>query len=248
MPRNLRLILEYDGTHFHGWQVQPGLDTIQGRLTTVTSEVIKESVHIHSSGRTDAGTHALAQVCNFLTESRIPVENLKKAINSLLPPTIRVNTIDEVSLSFHARRDAVFKHYRYRILMSKNCSPFQYPYVHHCPYKLDIQKMSMAGEMVLGERDFSSFCDSDSEAESKVRLLMSSSFLFDSTRNLIEYNTCANGFLHHMVRNLVGTFLEIGKGRLACEEITRILESKNRSRAGPTAPAKGLFLVKVGYQ
>jgi tRNA pseudouridine38-40 synthase len=248
MPRNLRLILEYDGTHFHGWQIQPGLDTVQGRLTSVTSEVTKEPVKIHGSGRTDAGTHALAQVCNFLTESKIPVENLKKAMNSLLPPTIRINAIDEVPLSFHARRDAIFKHYRYRILMTKDCSPFLYPYVHHCPYKLDTQKMSQAGEKVLGEHDFSAFCDSDSEAESKVRRLMSSSFLFDSTRNLIEYNTCANGFLHHMVRNLVGTFLEIGKGRLACEEITKILESKNRSRAGSTAPAKGLFLVKVGYQ
>ena len=107
--------------------------------------------------------------------------------------------------------------------------------------------MSDAGERILGEHDFSAFCDSDSEAESKTRRLMSSSFLFDSTRNLIEYNICANGFLHHMVRNLVGTFLEIGKGRLASEEITNILKSKDRSRAGPTAPAKGLILVKVGY-
>ena len=247
MPRNLRLILEYDGTHFHGWQVQPGLDTIQGRLTSVSSEVTQEPIHVHGSGRTDAGTHALAQVCNFLTESKIPVENLKKAMNSLLPPSIRINAVDEVPLSFHARRDSVFKHYRYRILLSKSCSPFQYAYVHHCPYKLDLQKMSEAGERILGVHDFSAFCDSDSEIKSKIRHLMSSSFLFDSPRNLIEYNVCANGFLHHMVRNLVGTFLEIGKCRIASEEITNILESKDRSRAGRTAPAKGLFLVKVGY-
>jgi tRNA pseudouridine38-40 synthase len=169
-------------------------------------------------------------------------------MNSLLPPSIRINAIEEALLSFHSRRDAVFKHYRYRILILKNCSPFDYRYVHHCPFKLNLEKMSEAGEKLVGEHDFSAFCYSDSEAESKIRRLMSSSFLFDSTRNLIEYNVCANGFLHHMVRNLVGIFLEIGKGRVACEAITNILESKDRSLAGSTAPAKGLFLVKVGYR
>ncbi|MFN8005882.1 MAG: tRNA pseudouridine(38-40) synthase TruA [Terriglobia bacterium] len=247
MPRNLCLTLQYDGSDFHGWQVQPGLDTIQGRLTSVVAEVTRECVQIHGSGRTDAGTHALAQVCNFQTESRIPEGNLKKAMNSLLPPSIRIDKIEEVPLSFHARRDATFKHYRYRIFIQKDCSPFLYPYVHHVPYSLDLRKMSQASEMVLGVHDFSAFCDSDSEAESKVRQVMLSSFLFDSSRNLIEYNTCANGYLHHMVRNLVGTFLEVGKGRLACEAVRDILQSKKRSLAGPTAPAKGLFLVKVGY-
>jgi tRNA pseudouridine38-40 synthase len=140
--------------HFHGWHSR--LDTIQGRLTSV-SEVLQEPIHVHGSGRTDAGTHALAQVCNFSTESKIPVENLKKAMNSLLPPSIRINAADEVPLSFHARRDSVFKHYRYRILLSKSCSPFQYAYVHHCPYELDLQKMSDAGERILGEHDFRHF-------------------------------------------------------------------------------------------
>ena len=247
MLRNIRLLLEYDGTGFHGWQVQPGLETIQGTLTSVFTQVTKEPVHIHGSGRTDAGTHALGQVCNFLTENKIPVANLKKAANSLLPASIRVLSIDDVPISFHSRRDAVSKHYRYRILIMQNCSPFDYRYVHHYPYQLDLQKMSEAGEQVLGEHDFSSFCDSESEAESRIRHVMSSSFLFDSTRNLIEYNVCANGFLHHMVRNLIGTFLEVGKGRLTCERIRDILNLRDRSLAGPTAPAKGLFLVRVGY-
>ncbi len=247
MERNVRLELEYEGTDFHGWQIQPNLDTIQGQLTQVIQRITEQPVLIHGSGRTDAGAHALAQVCNFKTESHIPPANIKKAINSLLPPTIRVTRIDEAPQEFHARLDAKVKHYRYRILNRNSCSPFDYRYVHHYPRPLDLVRMSQAAEVILGKHDFSSFCDSDSEVESKARRVISSSFVFDSQRNLIEYNICANGFLHHMVRNLVGTFLEVGKGKLTRENIFYILQSKNRSTAGPTAPAKGLFLVSVGY-
>jgi tRNA pseudouridine38-40 synthase len=245
--RNLRLVLQYDGTDFHGWQIQPSLPTVQGTLTHAISRITREPAQVYGSGRTDAGVHALAQVCNFNTCSPIPLGSLQKALNSLLPPSIRVLEIEEAGRAFHARRDAVLKHYCYRILASKWCTPFDYRFVYHHPRPLDFSAMSEAAHRVIGEHDFSSFCDSDADVESKVRRVASSFFVFDSKRDLIEYNVCANGFLHHMVRNLVGTFLDVGKGRLAVSTMEAILNAKNRSIAGPTAPAKGLFLVSVSY-
>ena len=247
MSRNLRLEIAYDGTDFHGWQIQPNLDTIQGQLTRVIERIVQAPVQVHGSGRTDAGAHALAQVCSFKTESLVPLTNLRKAINSLLPPAIRVNKIEEASENFHARFDAQGKHYRYRILASSDCSPFDHRFVHHVPRKLDFVKLSRAAELLLGEHDFSAFCDSQSEVEFKVRTVTNSFFVFDTSRRLMEYNVCANGFLHHMVRNIVGTLLEVGRGKLPCDDVLAILRSKNRSNAGPTAPAKGLFLVSVRY-
>jgi tRNA pseudouridine38-40 synthase len=245
--RNLRLELQYDGTDFHGWQIQPELPTIQGSLTKAIRSITAEEVQVTGSGRTDAGVHALGQVCNFLIEAGIPCINLQKALNSILCPAIRVTSIEEAAEHFHSRHDAKAKHYRYRILQDKWCSPFDYPYVLHCPRPLDLHCMSQAAELVIGEHDFSAFCDSDSEVESKVRRVVSSFFVFDTKRNLIEYNICANGFLHHMVRNIVGTLLEIGKGSLSVASVETILRSKKRSNAGPTAPAKGLFLISVSY-
>ncbi|MBM3802110.1 MAG: tRNA pseudouridine(38-40) synthase TruA [Acidimicrobiia bacterium] len=247
MSRNLRLEVAYDGTSFHGWQIQPNLDTIQGQLTRAIERIVKAPVQLHGSGRTDAGAHALAQVCNFKCESQIPLANFKKAINSLLPPAIRVNSIEEASESFHARFDARSKHYRYRILAARDCSPFDYRFVHHVPRPLDFRQLSAAAACLVGEHDFSSFCDAESEVEFKVRQVTTSLFVFDTSQRLMEYNICANGFLHHMVRNIVGTLLEVGRGRISGESLPKILHSKNRSNAGPTAPAKGLFLVSVRY-
>jgi tRNA pseudouridine38-40 synthase len=247
MSRNIRLELAYDGTDFHGWQMQPDLDTIQGQLTQTIERITEERVHVHGSGRTDAGAHALAQVCNFKSETHIPLDNLKKALNSLLPHSIRVNRIEEASTDFHARFDAKSKYYRYRIMNSKSCSPFDYRYVHHFPRTLNFQAMSRAAAIIIGEHDFSSFRDSDSDVDSKLRHVSSSFFVFDTCWNLLEYNVCANGFLHHMVRNLVGTFLELGKGKLSLDDFQFILKAQTRSAAGPTAPAKGLFLVSVNY-
>jgi tRNA pseudouridine38-40 synthase len=246
--RNIRLLLQYDGSSFHGWQIQSRLATIQGVLTEAVRRLTAEEVHIHGSGRTDAGTHALAQVCNFRTSSRILLLNLQKALNSLLPSSIRILQAEEASWDFHARRDARWKHYRYRILNSRWCSPFDYPFVHHFPRRVDFESMCQAASLVIGKRDFTSFSDADTEAVNKVRTIHTSFFVFDSQKDLIEYNVCADGFLHHMVRNLVGTFLEIGRGNRAVEDVSAILEAKSRSAAGPTAPAKGLFLVLVGYE
>ena len=245
--RNLRLEVQYDGTDYHGWQIQPRHRTIQGELTRTLESIVRESIHVCGSGRTDAGTHALAQVCHFHTTSRLQLSSLWKAVNSRLPASIRVTAIETVTADFHARRHARSKHYRYRILNIPWCPPFEYPYVHHFHRSLDYEKLNRAAELVVGRRDFSAFCDADSQARCKIRQITSSLFVFDTRRKLLEYNVCADGFLHHMVRNLVGTFLEVGRGKLPVEAIPAILESKNRSRAGPTAPAKGLFLVWVGY-
>lgn len=245
--RNLRLEVQYDGTDFHGWQIQPQLRTIQGELTRTLESILREPVHVCGSGRTDAGTHALAQVCHFHTTSRLELSSLRKALNSRLPATIRVTGIQTVAADFHARRHARSKHYRYRILNTPWCSPFEYRYVHHFHRGLDYERLNRAAESVVGRRDFSAFCDADSQAKCKIRRVTSSLFVFDTRRKLLEYNVCADGFLHHMVRNLVGTFLEVGRGKLPVEAIPAILESKDRSRAGPTAPAKGLFLVRVVY-
>ena len=245
--RNLKLVVQYDGTDFHGWQIQPKLPTIQGILTQAIFEVTRERPQVHGSGRTDAGVHALGQVCNFYTSSLIPLGSLQKALNSHLPPSVRVLQTEEVERSFHARRDAVLKHYRYRVLTSKCCPPFIFRFVHHYPRLLDFRAMCEAARLVVGEHDFTSFCGSDTEVESRVRRVTSSFFVFDSKRDLIEYNICANGFLHHMVRNLVGTLLEVGRGRLTAPTVDAILKAKNRSIAGPTAPAKGLFLISVSY-
>ncbi len=245
--RNLKLLLQYDGSNYHGWQVQPRLETIQGKLTQTIFKITSETVVVHGSGRTDAGVHALGQVCNFHTSTPLPLSNFQKAINALLPPSIRVLKVEEVPEPFHSRRDSVSKHYRYRILTSNWCSPFEYPFVHHYPRKLDFMTMSDAARRIVGESDFTSFCDSDTEAESKVRRISASFFVFDTRHDLIEYNVCANGFLHHMVRNLVGTFLDVATGKISADNVDTILRARNRSAAGPTAPAKGLFLVSVGY-
>ncbi len=246
--RNIRLLLQYDGSHYHGWQIQPRLLTLQGQLTQVIREVTGEEVHVHGSGRTDAGTHALGQVCNFHSNAKLPLANFQKALNSLLPFSIRILDIREMPETFHSRRDARWKHYRYRILNARWCSPFDYPYAYHYPRKVDFSHLSHLAEMAVGEHDFTSFCDADAEVASKVRCIYSSFFVFDSHRELMEYNVCASGFLHHMVRNLVGTFLEMAKKNCEPREFEKILELKNRSAAGPTAPAKGLFLVQVGYE
>ena len=155
--------------------------------------------------------------------------------------------MEQVDSLFHSRQDAKTKHYCYRILNAQWCSPFQFPYVYHFYRKLDYDKLSRAAELVVGKKDFSAFCDADSQVKCKVRHVTSSFFVFDTQTNLLGYNVCANGFLHHMVRNFVGTFIEVGVGRLRVDQIPAILKSKNRSKAGPTAPAKGLFLVSVDY-
>ena len=249
--RNLRLILAYDGSEFSGWQVQPDAATIQGALASAIGRITGEKVLPQGSGRTDAGVHALAQVASFSTESSVPAANFVKALNDILPPSIRVLEVGEVPAEFHARKSAKAKTYRYRMHRAPICSPFIARYVWHFPYPLNEEAMNKAAATAIGEHDFTSFAAVDPERGreesevSNVRTIMSSDWGRDGDD--FVYTVRGSGFLHHMVRNLVGTFVLVGKGTLAVEDLPRILAARDRSAAGPTAPASGLCLVSVEY-
>jgi tRNA pseudouridine38-40 synthase len=247
--RNMRLVLSYDGTDFSGWQVQPDAATIQGTLALAIGRITRENVLPQGSGRTDAGVHALAQVATFVTASPIPEANFVKALNDTLPATIRVLEAKQVTEDFHARKSARRKTYRYRIYRGAICPPFLARYVWHYPYSLDEDAMAEAAKFILGEHDFTSFAAVDPEKgadeTSHIRKIFSSSWQRNGDELL--YTVEGSGFLHHMVRNLVGTFLLVGKGTWLASDTDRILAEKNRSSAGATAPARGLWLVKVEY-
>jgi tRNA pseudouridine38-40 synthase len=247
--RNFKLVLAYDGSDFAGWQVQPDAITVQGTLASAIGRVTGEKVLPQGSGRTDAGVHALAQVATFSTASPIPANNLITALNDVLPASIRVFEAAEVAPDFHARKSARSKTYRYRMFRGAICPPFLARFVWHYPYPLDEPAMSAAAPLVVGEHDFTSFAAVDpergKEEVSNVRTIFSSEWVRDGDE--FVYTIRGNGFLHHMVRNLVGTFLLVGKGTLKPEHVRTILEAKNRSAAGATAPAAGLYLVSVTY-
>jgi tRNA pseudouridine38-40 synthase len=247
--RNIKLILAYDGTGFSGWQIQPDASTIQGCLASVIGRITGEKVLPQGSGRTDAGVHALAQVATFQTESVIPTANFMVALNDILPRSVRVMEATEVSAEFHPRRSALAKTYRYRIYREAVCPPFLADYVWHYPYPLDEDAMEQAAALIEGEHDFTSFAAVDAEKgrenASNVRRVFSSGWRREGEE--LIYEVRGNGFLHHMVRNLVGTFLVVGKGTLKPQDVITILEAKNRSTAGATAPASGLYLVNVEY-
>ncbi|HTU50231.1 MAG TPA: tRNA pseudouridine synthase A [Acidobacteriaceae bacterium] len=294
-----KLILSYDGTDFHGWQVQPGRPTIQGTLADAIASVTGEKVLPQGSGRTDAGVHAWGQVAGFSLRAAIPAENLQRALNRILPAAVRVLSAEHAPEHFHARHSALGKVYQYRIFRGGICSPFMSRYVSVCRWPLDLEAMQSAADMILGEHDFSSFAASDPDrvariasvnaydagdsaseekftmqACSNVRRIetsqwsresvlplpgtlgtmligpredSSNDYTSEANAEIFTYTVCGNGFLHHMVRNLVGTFVEVGRGRMSPAEMTRILESRDRARAGPTAAASGLYLMKVLY-
>jgi len=251
VARNLKLTLSYDGTDFSGWQVQPDAVTIQGTLASAIGRLTGENVLPQGSGRTDAGVHALAQVATFSTASPIPTENFLRALNDVLPPAIRILDVAEMTPDFHARRSAHAKTYRYCIYREPICPPFLARYVWHFPYPLDEDGMAEAAALVEGEHDFTSFAAVDPERgqedceASKVRTIFSSSC--ERQGDELIYTVRGNGFLHHMVRNLIGTLILVGKGTLKPSDIQRILSLRDRSAAGATAPANGLFLVDVEY-
>ncbi len=252
MSRNLKLVVAYDGTDFNGWQVQPGLPTIQGTLAECITRITGEDVLPQGSGRTDAGVHALGQVVTFSTESAIPAAGLAIALNDRLPAAIRVMSAEEVAKEFHARKSAHAKTYRYRIYRGDICSPFVARYVYHHPYPLDEVAMAEAATMVVGEYDFTSFAAVDpergreNETPSNVRTIYQSAW--ERAGDEFSYEVRGSGFLHHMVRNLVGTFVLVGKRTLKPKDVLRIIEARSRSaNPGATAPATGLCLVSVEY-
>jgi tRNA pseudouridine38-40 synthase len=286
MTRTLRLTLSYDGYDFRGWQIQPGVPTVQGVLAEVIESVTGEHLLPQGSGRTDTGVHALAQVASFATQSPIPLENFKVVLNDRLPPTIRVLQVEEAPPGFHARHAARAKTYVYRIYRGSVCPPFLHRYVWHYPYSLDEQAMASAALRVAGVHDFTSFAAVDPDRARRCELHASEQHaeeskegdkrgnvrtVFASRLSPVEgdddsllrngmmllpgdsagpeliYRVRGNGFLHHMVRNLVGTFLLVGKGTLSADDLPRILAARDRAAAGPTAPASGLCLVSVEY-
>src|SRR5271169_2292991 len=244
--RNLKVILTYDGAEFSGWQVQPDAPTVQGTLASAIGRITGEKVLPQGSGRTDAGVHALAQVVTFVTESSVPTGNFAKALNDILPATVRVLEVTEAPPEFHARHSARAKTYRYRIYRGAICPPFLARYVWHYPYPLDELAMAQAAPRVVGEHDFTSFAavdperGRDQEPAPNVRRIFSSAW--ERTGEELVYTVRGNGFLHHMVRNLVGALILVGRATLQGEDVTRILEARNRSAAGATAPASGLYL------
>jgi tRNA pseudouridine38-40 synthase len=245
--RRIKLTLAYDGTEFFGWQVQPGLPTIQGILEAIFEGIEKKPIHVAGSGRTDAGVHALAQVAAVSIENPIPLYNLRKAVNRLLPGGIRLTAVEEVHGDFHPRFDAKRKTYEYRIFRGEVCSPFERRYVHHHPYPLDEEALVRLAPAFEGEHDFSAFAasdDRDAEERSKVRTIYSSAV--ERVPEKLIYRVTGSGFLKHMVRNIAGTLLEAGKGNLVESDIQTLLRD-GRPKGGPTAPASGLFLVSVDY-
>jgi tRNA pseudouridine38-40 synthase len=279
-----KLILAYDGTPFHGWQIQPSLPTVQGLLTDAICRTFGERVLPQGSGRTDTGVHALGQVATFSLAAPIPAAKLHNALNRSLPPSIRILSVEAVPPAFHARHSAVKKTYEYRIFPLKPppanhdpsafhssqphrdqwngdtasgadqiCPPILAPYVWPCPWPLDLAALNHAASHVLGTHDFTSFAASDpdlttrtsAEPPSNIRVITQSQW--HRAADLILYRVTATGFLHHMVRNLVGTFVQCGAHRLSPDNIPTILATRNRSVAGPTAPASGLFLLHVEY-
>jgi tRNA pseudouridine38-40 synthase len=249
-----KLVLAYDGTDFHGWQVQPGLRTIQGELAAAIERVCGERTLPQGSGRTDAGVHALAQVASVVLSSSIPAPNLLRALNRTLPPAIRVIEATHAPANFHARHSAISKQYEYRIFRGEICPPQLARYIYALAWPLDIAAMQQAASLVLGTHDYSSFAAVDPDRTARMALNSEIDNVRTVTHSawreqddLLVYTVRGDGFLHHMVRNLVGTFLEIGRGQRRATDLPQLLASRSRMVAGATAPAHGLFLHSVSY-
>jgi tRNA pseudouridine38-40 synthase len=245
LPRNICLTLQYDGTDYHGWQFQPNAVTVQEVIELTLRRLIGHPVRLVGAGRTDAGVHAWGQVANFHTENSLPPEKLKKALNALLPPAIRVLASGEAAPDFDSRKMARSKTYRYYIFRRPEPSPWIFRYSWHLAIDLDAEAMNGAARSLVGKHDFSAFRASDCNAQTRIRSV--SSFGIWAKKNLMIFEVAAEGFLKYMVRNMVGTLIEVGRGRLRPEEVQRILESGDRREAGPNIPARGLFLWKVDY-
>jgi tRNA pseudouridine38-40 synthase len=243
--RRLKLVLAYCGTRYHGWQVQSNVLSVQECLESCLAKLTNGPVRLHAAGRTDAGVHALGQVAHFDTPSTIAAAALQRGVNSLLPDDIAVRHVAEVPMDFHARYSARQKTYAYVVHNHPLRAVFSAPYVWYVPQPLEVAAMHTAAQILLGRHDFSAFRASSCATRSPVRCLSRLAVKRRAAR--IIFVMRADGFLQHMVRNIVGTLVEIGRGKMSPEAIGAILHSRQRSQAGPTAPPQGLFLVRVHY-
>ena len=243
--RNLRLDICYEGTRYRGWQRLPGADnTIQGKLETVLSRILGENIEISGSGRTDAGVHARGQVANFHAENTMPCQEILVQLRQYLPEDIGIYSCRDVSPRFHARLNAKEKTYRYRIWNSQEPCVFERRFVAVMPETLDVERMRMAAELLIGEHDFSAFCGNPKFKKSTVRYIRGIEIYRQGEELVLEFT--GNGFLHNMVRILVGTLVEVGRGERTAEAVAELFGGK-RAQAGFLAPAQGLCLMEVYY-
>ncbi len=245
--RNIKLVIEYDGKDFNGWQKQPTKLNIQGEIEKAIKQITGEDVDLTASGRTDAGVHALGQVANFKTNSNIPIEKIPIALNSNLKKSIVIQSAEEVEERFHSRLNCKRKTYRYIINHSKYGTAIYRNLETHIPMKLDIQKMQQAVKYFEGEHDFKAFKASGTSSKSSVRTIYKAEVI-DAGNERIYIELTGNGFLYNMVRIIAGTLVEVGMGKIEPKEIKTIIESQKRENAGKTLPPQGLYLVNVEYE
>ena len=245
--RNLALVLEYDGTDLVGWQRQANGPSVQEALETALAAMTREPVTVVGASRTDAGVHALGQVASFHTRSSIPVDGFRRGLNGALPPAIAVRAAREVPPAFHARRSSLGKHYRYRLLARPDRSPLRGRTSWHRPYPLDLDAMRAAAAALVGEHDFSAFRAAGCQARTPTRQVTGLAVADPDPAGIVRIDVRGNAFLRNMVRILAGTLVEVGEGRRTVPEVAAALQSRDRTRAGVTAPAHGLVLVEVFY-
>jgi tRNA pseudouridine38-40 synthase len=251
--RHFKLTIAYDGTDFHGWQIQANKPTIQGEIVNVLRRITQENIQLHGAGRTDAGVHALGQVGSFRTQSNLSALEFQRALNALLPPAIRIFTSEEVGPDFHARWSARGKTYRYRMYRGKVVPPMVWRYVLHYPFPLDEDAMRVAASRYVGPHDFAAFAAStgsedDDRERSTVREIYASELLRANEGEELVFSVRGRSFLRYMVRKMVGTLLEVGRGRLTPDDITRLYQLRDRSKSGPTVPPQGLCMVSVEHE
>ena len=242
---NIKITVEYDGTNYHGWQFQANSDSIQAVVERAISTFLRTPTRVIGSGRTDAGVHALGQVVSFVTENEFQPHRIRRALNALTPPDITIKEVEIVPDSFDPRRDAQSRVYEYHILNRPTPSPFYLNRAWHLHEALDVEAMRVAIPCLLGEHDFTSFRAGDCDAAHPVRKIYATSF--EARGELLVYTIEATAFLRHMVRNIVGTLVEVGHGERAPESLQELLKLRDRTKAGDTAPAHGLYLVEVKY-